>query len=138
MKEPTFSIAQLSALTRRDRRWVERRLGPSASANGRFKLSDMLPRLCADDPPSAADLAETANRQRRAQAEADLAEMKMMEKAGKIILREKFQMALKGWAIKTSGGINSLRLHTKDKAAVLAVMRESLEAVASELEGDSL
>ena len=131
--ERNYSIPQLAAIAQRDRRWIERKLGGNATAGGKFKLSDVLSNLCAENPPSEADLKETADRQRKAAAEADLAEMKMLDKAGKIIPRETFQGALNDWAIKTAQYVCALRLSKKDRDAVLAVMRKGVEEIADAL-----
>lgn len=67
-------------------------------------------------------------------AQADREEMKTLQLADQIIPKTTHAAILKDWAAKTSVAVGSLRLSTKDRDAVLAVMKKSLEDVADALE----
>ena len=81
------------------------------------------------------ELEAAANRQRKVRSEADTAEMKAMDQAGKIVVIDDARSALADWAVRVSKEIQRPEIPKQMQSIILDITRLSLIRVADALEG---
>ena len=134
------SIPDLCALTRRDRRWIERRLANlpvhGEARHPKYRLAAAVAAFCEPEPPDEAAMKEIADQQRKMAADADRQEMKARKEAEAMVDMVDVAGALKDWAVKFVAFLSGMSLTVAQRDQILSHARNSITAVTDELAAD--
>lgn len=126
-----WTAAKLSRVARRDRRWVERRIGPVTPRVRKeraafFAIEDVLPALCADEK-NGHEAKEADHRMAALESAREEAEIDLAKKKGELVRAEDVRELWADWLARARVVIQSSAMPDAEKVRVASELARCAE-----------